>query len=141
MHVCWPDYVKGSYDLQHPAIQVHRNLENGKTLWNLFSVCGIVPYTCTFKEPSSRTHRQGQAAGCVVFFPPAMGTPSEIIEDGETGFTYPIEYWEEKILTMTDDEFRKVSEGARRLAVSESWQVQAKRFNEMFSRIIDAKHK
>ena len=53
LHVCWPDYYKGQQVPVHPAIEVHENLDNGPELWGLFNKCGFLPYTSTFKEPSS----------------------------------------------------------------------------------------
>jgi len=138
LHFCWPDYVKGDFLLnKHPAIQLHRNLDNGPELWNLFATCGFLPYTSTFPEPSSRAHRQAQAAGCVVLYPPKMGTPSDLIQNGVTGFVEPIDKWVDIIVNLARDEerYNEISKNTREFAISENWEVQAKRFNDLIKGI------
>jgi glycosyltransferase involved in cell wall biosynthesis len=135
LHVCCPDYVKDSIrGMNHPAIIAHGNLANGPELWNLFNTSGILPYTSTFKEPSSRAHRQAMAAGCVVYYPPDMGTPSELL-DGGKGYVMPPEQFVTNISqnagTVSHETTRRI---AREYAVSESWKVQAKRFVNYFTK-------
>ncbi|MHA2045893.1 MAG: glycosyltransferase [Candidatus Thorarchaeota archaeon] len=138
-HVCYPDYTDGErFTIGHPAIQLHKNLDNGPELWNLFNTCGFLPYTSTFKEPSSRAHRQAMAAGCVVLYPPDMGTPSGLITDGVNGFVRPVNEWVDIIWELSNNEskFNEISQNARTLALSENWEVQARRFNELFKGIL-----
>jgi len=138
LHVCWPDYHKDQLNLSHPAIQVHKNLSNGPELWDLFNTSAYLPYTSTFMEPSSRAHRQAMAAGCVVFYPPNMGTPSELIKDMENGYVCDIDQWRDCILECTDpgvDTIQVFGKAAREYAISENWEVQAKRFNKLFKEI------
>ena len=137
LHVCWPDYYRDWVSKilpAHPALVVHRNLDNGPELWGLFNTCGFLPYTSTFMEPSSRAHRQAMAAGCVVLYPPDMGTPSDLITSGVDGVVAPVDDWVELILEYAEDPtaFALVSDNARSRALSENWEVQAVRFNELF---------
>lgn len=137
--VTYPDYVKERVCVSHPAIEVRHGVRNGPELWNLFNIAGIVPYTSTFMEPSSRVHRQGQAAGCLVLYPPKKGTPSHLIQDGVTGYVRPINDWYTLIVDSIGsnrsacDEIRS---NARNFAVSENWQVQAERFNRYFEGLV-----
>jgi hypothetical protein len=134
--VCHPDYVRGITPIQHPAIDWRGNVPNGPELWDLFNTSGVLPYTSTFMEPSSRAHRQGQAAGCLVLYPPDKGSPSHLIKDG-TGIVAPISQW-------TDIIYREVTSGgwmtygyaAREFALLENWQIQAKRFTLLFEEIV-----
>lgn len=131
LNLCYPDYAKLPMSLNHPAIRVHGSLKNDVRLWSLFRTSGFLPYTSTFKEPSSRAHRQAQAAGCVVLYPPDMGTPSNLIEDGKTGFVRNVDGWADLIIESLDNGVAEaISKQARELAVSESWAVQSQRFNE-----------
>ncbi len=103
--MCWPDYAKdystvSSLAASHPAFELHKNLDNGPQLWSLFNKCGFLPYTSTFKEPSSRAHRQAMAAGCVVLYPPDMGSPSELIKDRMTGYVMSTDKWIDKICNI-----------------------------------------
>lgn len=138
--VCYPDYsVSGDENLTigHPAIRLHRNLNNGPELWDLFNKAGFLPYTSTFMEPSSRAHRQAMAAGCVVLYPPNKGTPSELLTDGFDGIIRDPADWPEIILNLSQDtgRYERISKNARDHAVKENWEVQAKRFNELFEGI------
>ena len=132
LHVCHPDYTKMSPVL-HPSIVWHGNVNNGPELWKLFNETGILPYTSTFQEPSSRAARQAQAAGSLVLYPPGMGTPSEYVRDMETGVMRPVKQWIDKIVELVGTpEADRICKNAVDLALSESWQVQANRFNERF---------
>lgn len=140
LNVCYPDYVKGMNSISHPAIRFHRNLDNGPKLWELFNGSGILPYTSTFKEPSSRAHRQAQAAGSMVLYPPGMGTPSDIIEDGKNGIVAPVGRWKDLILQHVEKgSWKTLGEGGRSLALSESWAVQAERFNSLMGKLLKEK--
>lgn len=140
LHVCWPDYVKNVSLPLHPAIISHGCMKNGPELWNLFNMCGILPYTSTFPEPSSRAHRQAMAAGSLVLYPPNMGSPSELIENGRTGIVEPISQWPEIIIKMVQDgSWSVVGSAARAYAISENWEVQAKRFSTLIEKIIQEK--
>ena len=131
LHVCWPDYVRGVSMPLAPWLSVHKNVQNGPRLWEFFGDCGILPYTSSFREPSSRVCRQAQAAGMVVLYPPAMGSPSELIRHNVDGIVAPINEWPELISGIVRDHerFTTISAAARQLAISENWEVQAQRFN------------
>jgi hypothetical protein len=132
LHVCHPDYTKMA-PIVHPAIVWHGNVNNGPELWKLFNETGILPYTSTFSEPSSRAARQAQAAGSLVLYPPSMGTPSEYVRDMETGVMRPISQWIDKIVELAGTpEASRICKNAVDQALSESWQVQADRFNLRF---------
>ncbi len=136
LHVCYPDYVQGNFLPNHPAIVNHGSMKNGTELWALFNSCGVLPYTSTFKEPSSRAHRQAQAAGSLVVYPKDMGTPSELITHGETGLiaSHPNDVlaWSDLILSSIETgDWQRIGMKAREMAVSENWQVQAQRFNSL----------
>lgn len=136
LHVCRPDYAP-QVSITHPAIVNYDNLSNGINLWSLFNVCGILPYTSNFMEPSSRAHRQAQAAGSLVLYPPNMGTPSELIEDGITGFVRPVEQWPDLIIKSVEDgSWKEIGKNARRMAKSERWSIQSQRFNEYFGKLL-----
>jgi glycosyltransferase involved in cell wall biosynthesis len=133
LHVCYPDYVKNRMPVRHPAIVWHGNIPNGQKLWDLFNTTGILPYTSTFPEPSSRAHRQAQAAGSLVLYPPQTGSPSELIIDGETGFVRPISEWVELIHTsVSDGRAAEIGARARKFAETQTWQVQAENFKNFF---------
>ncbi len=136
LHVCWPDYAQFSIPKHGSGVVVHENLQNGPELWNLFNYAGFLPYTSTFKEPSSRAHRQAQAAGCVVLYPHNMGSPSHLITSGIDGYVQDLLEWDRLMLDIVADPnfraFEEISKGARALAVRENWEVQAKRFNQHF---------
>lgn len=136
LHVCYPDYVKNVQRVNHPAIVWHGNIDNGPELWQLFRTCGILPFTSTFMEPSSRAHRQAMSAGSMVLYPPDRGTPSELIENDLTGVVADPNHWAAIILrNVQSGEWRKMGERAREYAISESWAVQAQRFNDLFERM------
>lgn len=138
LHVCHPDYVKHQ-PVRHPAIVWHGNVPNGPRLWDLFKSCGILPYTSTFREPSSRAFRQAQAAGSLVLYPPDMGSPSRFIRDGVDGFVRNIGEWEHLIVDTVNSyaDYDRISAAARAMAESESWTVQAQRFNERIGKIVE----
>lgn len=138
LHICYPDYCPPQQKIQHPVIVWEGTVPNGPRLWNLFNECGVLPYTSTFMEPSSRAHRQAQAAGSLVLYPPGMGTPSDLIQENGGGIVAPIDTWARKI-----HEFARLMEGnvvcpmlaqARLTALNENWAVQAERFNDFFER-------
>lgn len=138
LHVCWPDYVKG-FDLVgvHPGIIKHGVLNNGQSLWDIFNSCGILPYASSFKEPSSRAHRQAQAAGSMVLYPQAMGTPSDLIESDRTGIVSAPSTWANTIVQKIESgDWKRIGAEARQMAVSENWEVQTTRFNRRFSDMI-----
>lgn len=140
LHICYPDYVQGMPSLNHPAVEFHGNVPNGPKLWELFNSTGILPYTSTFHEPSSRAHRQAQAAGSLVVYPPRMGSPSELIQSGQNGVVIEAGQWLEQIARLAGtDEHARIGRTAREFAVSENWAVQAGRFNRLFERILGEK--
>lgn len=139
--VTYPDYVRPesiarfSAFLRHPGVRHLEGIRNGPVLWELFNTAGFLPYSSTFHEPSSRCHRQAMAAGCVVLYPPYMGTPSSLIETGMTGFVEPIELWPDVIRMCNESGKRdEVGQNARQHAVSENWAVQARRFHGLFAK-------
>lgn len=138
LHVCYPDYINQKISINHPAIIVHGNVQNGEKLWNIFAETGVLPYTSTFKEPSSRAFRQAQSAGSLVLYPPDTGTPSRLISDGVTGYVRQIDEWEKLIIETIDnkDLYNNICKNARQQAESESWKVQAKRFNDKMKEIL-----
>lgn len=138
--VTYPDYVRPetvapfSQFLSHPAVTHLPGLRNGPKLWDLFNSSGILPYSSRFMEPSSRCHRQAMAAGSMVLYPPNMGTPSQLIENGMTGIVEEPREWPDIIYQrVSDGSWEDLGKNARTLAVSESWQVQAQRFHRFFS--------
>ena len=139
--VTYPDYVKQDavipYQqfLQHPAVKHEPSLRNGSKLWNLFNTSGILPYSSTFPEPSSRCHRQAMAAASLVLYPPNMGTPSCLLDDGVNAIVRPIPLWPEIILDhVKSGKWKEIGCNARTFATSENWQMQAKRFSSFFSK-------
>ena len=135
--VTYPDYVPPEalikFQLGHPNIRLIHGLRNGPELWGLFNTAGFIPYASVFPEPSSRVHRQGQAAGCVVLYPPDMGTPSELIEDGVTGIVTDPGDWPRTIFGLVrSGTWRDIGQNARKFAETEDWSVQARRFYERF---------
>lgn len=136
LHICYPDYVKNIPKFDHPSLVNHGNMKNGEELRALFNKAGILPYTSTFPEPSSRVHRQAQAAGSLVLYPPNMGTPSELIENNRTGIVEPIHGWPQRILKLvTSGEWKKIGDAAREFAIGESWTIQAGKFNALIERL------
>ena len=136
LHVCYPDYCPPIQKISHPAIVWQGNVPNGPRLWDLFNWCGTLPYTCTFMEPSSRAHRQAQAAGSMVLYPPGMGTPSDLIRENGGGIVAPINEWVDTILeNVNSGAWQTYGQKAREVAVSENWAVQAQRFNRLFEGI------
>ena len=138
LHVCYPDYVPPMSPIRFPGIVWHGNVSNGPKLWELFNKTGILAYTSTFREPSSRAHRQAQAAGSLVLYPPDMGTPSDLIRENGGGIVAPVKEWPRLIvksfLSSGEDSCVTLGNVARQVALSENWAVQAKRFNDFFQR-------
>jgi hypothetical protein len=139
--VTYPDYVKPesiarfSHFLKHPGVRHLTGVRNGPRLWDLFNESGILPYSSTFPEPSSRCHRQAMAAGCMVLYPPNMGTPSHLIENGLTGIVEIPEMWPEIINSaVSSGRWEELGNNARSFAISENWAVQANRFYSFFSK-------
>lgn len=137
--VIHPDYCGINSHLKeflqnHPGIRYLGFIPNGKDLQNEFSRAQFFPYTSTFPEPSSRSHRQAMSCGSVVFYPPNMGTPSEMIQDGVNGFVRDIGEWCDMMISLSGDPDRceSIGKSARDLAVKESWEIQAKRFFNFF---------
>lgn len=134
--VTYPDYVRpeslaafGPF-LRHPGVRHLPGLRNGPELWGLFNRATYLPYSSTFPEPSSRCHRQAMAAGCVVLYPPNMGSPSDLIETGLTGMVEPISLWPDVIHSMSmTGRHAEIGHNARQFALSENWEVQARRFH------------
>jgi hypothetical protein len=139
--VTYPDYVKpevvskyASF-LRHPAVNHKPSVRNGQELWDIFNTAAFLPYSSTFPEPSSRCHRQMQAAGGVVLYPPGMGTPSHLIDNGVTGIVSHPDNWAKQIGDMVEDgSWKTIGTNARAYAVSENWSVQAQRFYNFFSK-------
>lgn len=141
--VSYPDYVKPelvakfSSFLKHPGVRNVGCLPAGPRLWEIFNRAGILTYSSTFPEPSSRVHRQAMAAGCMVLYPPGMGTPSRLIENGLTGIVEPPDIWPEVIHSAVNSgRWAEIGQNARTYALSENWPVQARRFFNFFSKDI-----
>jgi glycosyltransferase involved in cell wall biosynthesis len=145
LNVCYPDYCQNVQRVNHPAIVWHGNVSNGPKLWDLFNKCGVLPYTSNFMEPSSRAHRQAQAAGSLVLYPPGMGTPSELIQNAPgwqqgqlVGVVSDPSTWPATIERLVkNDKWKEVGNNARALAISENWAVQADRFRKHFERVLE----
>lgn len=142
--VTYPDYVRPeslapfSSFLSHPGVRHLPGVRNGAQLWSLFNSSGILPYSSTFPEPSSRCHRQAMAAGSLVLYPPNMGTPSDLLENGLTGIVEHPEAWPDIIRDMVSSgRWQEIGRNARTLAINENWAVQAHRFHNFFSKGID----
>lgn len=141
--VTYPDYVKPEavarfqQFLTMPGVTHAPSVRNGQRLWDLFNDSGILPYSSTFPEPSSRCHRQAMAAGSLVLYPPNMGTPSRLLEDGLTGVVDHPDEWPDAICSMVSSgRWEEIGQNARSLAMNENWAVQAGRFHRFFSRDI-----
>lgn len=139
--VTYPDYVKPesvarfSSFFSHPGVKHKPGLRNGEELWELFNKTAFLPYSSNFPEPSSRCHRQAMAAGCVVLYPPNMGTPSNLIENGMTGIVEGTDQWPDVIQSLASDGRRaEIGQNARTFALGENWRVQAERFHSFFSK-------
>lgn len=139
--VTYPDYVKSeavarfASFLKHPAVRHLPGVRNGPQLWDLFRNSGILPYSSTFPEPSSRCHRQAMAAGSLVLYPPNMGTPSHLIESGLTGIVEDVSLWPDVIQSLVSSErWHEIGRNARTFSLSENWRVQAQRFYNFFSK-------
>lgn len=139
--VTYPDYVKPEsiarfkHFLSHPGVRHLPGLRNGQRLWDLFNRSGVLPYSSTFPEPSSRCHRQAMAAGSMVLYPPGMGTPSRLIEPNLTGIVEHPDAWPEIIhQAVTSGRWSEIGQNARTYALTENWPVQASRFFNFFSK-------
>lgn len=140
LNICYPDYVRPPSRAQHPALVWHGNVSNGPKLWSLFNRCGVLPYTSTFKEPSSRAHRQAQAAGSLVLYPPDMGSPSELIQHEVTGIVAPISQWSGILLELVRTGlWSEYGVNARRFAEQQTWKIQAENFNTLIREIKEGK--
>jgi len=143
LNVCWPDYSPRPVYLpnpSHPAVIVHGPVPCGQKLFDLFNDCGVFPYTSTFVEPSSRSHRQAQAAGSLVLYPPDMGSPSELIQSPITGIVAPVQEWPRIIQERVQDgSWRDIGAHAREFAVSQSWAVQSQNFNMLATKLMAEK--
>ena len=138
LHVSYPDYCRKPDVPKHPALIDHGFVKNGPDLWRLFNSCGVMPYTSTFPEPSSRSHRQAMAAGSLVLYPPNMGTPSFLLQHMKTGVVSDYNEWPRTILRLVSSgEWSKIGKNAREYAKSESWAVQASRFVAYFEKVIE----
>jgi hypothetical protein len=140
--VTYPDYVQPAAVsrfmpfLRHPGVTHFPGMRNGPSLWGLFNSSAVLPYSSTFLEPSSRCHRQAMAAGCLVLYPPNMGSPSLLIEDGLTGIVADHSLWPDVIAQkVSDGSWSDVGKNARTFALSENWEVQAQRFHRFFSAV------
>lgn len=139
--VTYPDYVKPeslsrfAQFFQHPGVKHIPGMKNGSALWDLFNRSGVLPYSSTFPEPSSRCHRQAMAAGSLVLYPPNMGTPSFLIQDNTTGVVQDPSTWPDMIqYLVSSGRWEEIGENARLYAISENWPVQAARFYNFFSK-------
>jgi hypothetical protein len=139
--VTYPDYVKPDvvvrfqHFLKHPGVRHLPSVRNSAQLWSLFNESAILPYSSTFPEPSSRCHRQAMAAGSMVLYPPHMGTPSMLIENGLTGIVETPDLWPDIIISrVKDGSWQEIGRNARTYALGENWAVQAKRFFNFFSK-------
>ncbi|MHB8407892.1 MAG: glycosyltransferase family protein [Acidiferrobacterales bacterium] len=137
LHVCYPDNSAwGTIIPNHPVFVNHGQIPAGPELFELFGKTGILPYTSTFMEPSSRAHRQAQAAGSLVLYPHARGSPSELIESGKTGIVADTGEWVDAIRALVHSgKWKEIGAQAREMAVKENWAVQAQRFNELCRKI------
>lgn len=138
--VTYPDYVRPesvarfSSFLSHPGVRHLPGVRNGPRLWDLFNTSGVLPYSSTFLEPSSRCHRQAMAAGCLVLYPPNMGSPSRLIEDGLTGVVADPSEWPDAIGTLVSSgRWQEFGQNARTFTLTENWAVQARRFYSFFT--------
>jgi len=50
-----------------------------KEHWDLFKKCEYLVYPSVFTEPSSRVTTHARGAGCVILYPPNMGSPSDFL--------------------------------------------------------------
>lgn len=142
LHVLCPDYARNPFSgINHPGIVTHNNIRNSPELWDMFNTSTYIPYTSTFMEPSSRVHRQGQAAGCCVIYPENMGTPSELIVHCVNGVimnecSKPVD-WANMILSLNGDNSKSIGKSSRMFALTEDWSVQAVRFNNVCSELLN----
>lgn len=140
LHVCYPDYCRRPDVPKHSALVDHGQVPNGVHLRRLFNCCGVMPYTSTFPEPSSRSHRQAMAAESLVLYPQNMGTPSFLIKHMETGVVSDCGEWPRTIIRLVSSgQWAVIGKAAREYAISESWAVQADRFVRYFEKAIEEK--
>lgn len=138
LHICYPDYVKEINKINHPALIWHGNIPASPKLFDLFNTCGILPYASNFMEPSSRCHRQSQAAGSLVLYPESMGSPSNLIRNGDTGIVANPDTWVDTIYKLVNSgEWMLYGYAAREFAISENWEVKSKKFNAYFDRLVN----
>lgn len=137
LHVTWPDYVKDTSRweqfLSSPGVVRVGQIPNDEKLWKLFRSCGVLPYASSFKEPSSRCHRQAMACGALVLYPPDMGSPSELLANGD-GIVSDPKTWARTIYdAVVGGSWETYGAAAAKTAHDERWAVQTKRFFGMFS--------
>src|SRR6185369_6342054 len=137
LHICYPDYCRKPDIPKHPALVDHGQVPNGAELQRLFNHCGVMPYSSTFPEPSSRSHRQAMSAGSLVLYPPNVGTPSFMIQHMKTGIVSDPNEWHRTILRLVSSgEWKEIGKNAREYSISESWPVQAQRFVNYFEKAL-----
>lgn len=147
LHILCPDYALGNMlSVVHPSIRIHRFMKNGNELWDMFNTAAFVPYTSVFKEPSSRVHRQAQAAGCCLLYPDDMGSPSRLIIDGRNGYlmdkNFNPDEWAKRINnSRVSGEYKTMGYNSRLFAMSEDWKIQATRFNLMCNDLLSYRRK
>lgn len=139
LNVTWPDYVQKQaveqyrWFLDRPGVNWIGQIPNDEKLHALFRRCGVLPYTSTFKEPSSRCHRQAMACGALVLYPPNMGTPSRLLDEYGDGIVSEPESWARSIYNLvTAGGWKSYGAKARSMAECEDWSVQAERFYKHF---------
>lgn len=143
LFITWPDYVQKESLVRYnsffklPGVNVIGQIPNDENLWKLFRDCGTLPYTSTFPEPSSRCHRQAMACGALVLYPENMGTPSDLLSKSGAGVVANPSTWAQKIYNLhKDDSWYSIANKAVDIAVSENWEVQAKRFYDLAVHLI-----
>lgn len=141
LNVVYPDYVQPAALAQyagffrHPGVKVLGCVPNGQGLWDLFNNTGILPYTSTFKEPFGRCPMQAMSAGSLVLYPPGMGTPAALIEEGNAGILAPIDKWHEIIPALVSSgEWAEIGKRAREFALTKDWRPVAQKFYNFFSK-------
>lgn len=147
LNITWPDYVKKEDLIKYsgffkmPGVNIIGQVPNDEKLWKLFRDCGILPYTSTFPEPSSRCHRQAMACGSLVLYPSNMGTPSDLLRTLDAGIVSEPETWASTIDQMVKDNswYNKGNQAAF-IAKCENWEVQAKRFELWADKLLDGKY-
>ena len=147
LNITWPDYVKKEDLVKYsgffkmPGVNVIGQIPNDEKLWKLFRDCGILPYTSTFPEPSSRCHRQAMACGSLVLYPPNMGTPSDLLKIFNTGIVENPITWASTIdRSVRNGSWYNIGNHAARDAKLENWEIQAKKFESWAKGLLNDKH-